>query len=86
MSADFSGCLHEANPAGGFARQHGGLCWYSRDCFSDAIVHVRVLDTRWCGNVCGRCRDKLAKTHRIKTSELRGLEDNYGKTENAAVR
>lgn len=84
---DFTECLHEANPNGGFANQHGRLCWYNRACFADAVVHVRVLDMGWCGNVCGKCADRLDKHHRIKTGGLRGLseENNGSETKDATV-
>lgn len=70
-------CLHELNPAGGFGRQHKRLCGYHPECFEDAVVHVRVVDRGWCGNVCGKCRDRISREHRVAVSEnLRGL-NNY---------
>lgn len=70
-----SDCIHETNPHGGFAQTHGRLCAYDRSCFNDAVVHVRVVETSWCGNVCGSCKSTVGKYHRIEVSnELRGLE------------
>lgn len=72
-------CLHELNPAGGFARQHSRLCGVI-SCADDAVVHVRVVDRGWCGNVCRRCQNRISSLHRVRVSEmLMGLGVNDGR-------
>jgi hypothetical protein len=66
-------CLHELNAFGGFQGTHGRFCGYG-DCDDDATTHIRVIDRGWCGNVCGKCKDRIARTHRVAVeTKLRGL-------------
>ena len=69
-------CLHELNPSGGFSGSHGLFCGYRPECYTEATVHVRVTDRGWCGNVCGKCRERIGREHRIAVDgRLRGLSE-----------
>lgn len=80
VADDFVECLYEANPNGGLANQHGRLCYYKRSCCRDAVVHIRVLDTAWCGNVCAEGAVQISKQHRVKAGKVRvnNSEENLG--------
>jgi len=71
MSTENNECLHELNPAAGFAPQHHRLC---SQCEEDATVHVRVVDVRWCANLCGKCGKHMAAKHRaVMEQGVRGI-------------
>lgn len=61
-------CLNWLNPAGGFESQHNALCHYSPTCDENAEVHIAVPGSNdaimWCGNVCGKCANKITASHR----------------------
>jgi len=76
MSIATTECINELNPLGGFASNHHRLC---AQCDEDAVNHVRVVDVRWCANLCERCSKHMAAKHRAVVEKgLRGINSEEG--------
>lgn len=73
MAVASTECLYELNPFGGLSGTHRLFCGYG-DCDETAVGHIRVVDRGWCGNVCGKCGNKIKNGRRVvEDKQLRGL-------------
>lgn len=67
----YAHCIHEHNPAGGFARSHQLTCCL---CEREAVAHLYT--GYYCGNICAECVKKYrGQAGATVTDTVRGITE-----------